>query len=541
MEKKTLAEHLRQASDFFDSGYVVKAGQIWQAILKRDSSNGEARAGLLKVRDVLTSGPDADISAAEPHTLPPPEDLATPVPADEAGHFLREGCSLYDSGALTEALAAWEKVLVIEPEHGLALSHVRGVRKELGLPILEIEKHAEPLMEADSKGSENEGILTSEPNQTEIDWFIDQGSHLYKIGKIAGAIHTWESALAIDPENVLTKGYLAMARAELEAKSGKKPLPGSIEASPFRQSVSSVPPSECRQSRPIPNKTPADLPINIASEPKSATKLSAPQVSDPQSAPGHGQGSNALMPSVITKRAELTREGPSLSKKVKKVPILSRLLSPITLVVLLLLTCGGGWLAFVNRDAILNAAQAAIKEEAIKSAHQSVKVVNLAITPEELKSQAKSALNSSPLRSYLLVQEVISRDPSDTTVAKLFEQAQQAMQSMATLPTQRQNADLNRLIASGNLEEAETLVETSLRQNPNNQRTRENLARVSLLLAREFAKQGKWESARSRLLMGAALFPKDLTWQARLKLLENLQTTPANLKEEQSQWYELLG
>jgi hypothetical protein len=205
-------------------------------------------------------------------------------------------------------------------------------------------------------------------------------------------------------------------------------------------------------------------------------------------------------------------------------------------VVVLLLAAGAVWLRSVKKDAILNAAQAAIREEAIKSAQQSNSLYNLTLTPAELKSQAKAAMQDSPLRAYLLAQEVINRDTLDTTAARLLEQAQQAM---AALPlSSASGGNFNRLMAAGNLEAAEALMVVRLRQFPNDMRAREDLARVSLLMVRGFVKQDKWDSARSRLLMGAALFPQDPTWQAKLKLLEHLRSIP---KEEQHRWIDLLG
>lgn len=614
MEKKTLAEHLKQASDLFDSGFVVKAGQIWQAILKRDSSVSEARAGLLKVREALSHRTDLGTPAEEQQVARAkaltqaesaqevPKKVQTEngpssVPLDAAGYYLHVGRSLYDSGALTEALATWEKVLTIEPGHSLALSHVRGVRKELGLPVPDnlkpdqivpiadnasadvhlllplakspsqssekteksndahnqldtkvaeaTETTLSPSVEAESKDVGHNDDIVAGPNrreqekqelQTQTELAIEQGSHLYKIGKVEEAIHAWESVIEIDPENILVKGYLTMAQTDMEAMSGDNLRPKSIDSHSIRSSAKLVP-TENWLSRPISQKTPMGQSIqNKAVPDKEVTQLPIADATAAEPVHNRSRSTNPPLPSVITQRPEVARQGLQITKKIKRVPVLSRLFSPMGLVIFLLLLGLCGLVVFLNKDAILSASQIAIKEEAIKSARQSAKVSDLTLTPEKLKDQAKSAFDNSPLMSYLLIQEVINLDSSDTSVAKLFDQAQQAMQATATAP--RTNTDINRLIASGNLEEAETLLEASLRQNPNAIRTRESLARVSLLLAREFAKQGKWESARSRLSMGAALFPKDPTWQARLELLKNLQAIP---KEDQSQWLELLG
>jgi tetratricopeptide (TPR) repeat protein len=144
-------------------------------------------------------------------------------------------------------------------------------------------------------------------------------------------------------------------------------------------------------------------------------------------------------------------------------------------------------------------------------------------------------MSSDPLRAYLLVQELISRDPNDTSLAMMLEQARQAM---AEAPKARADGDLGRLLAAGAFDDAEALLKSALMQNPNNMRARENLARVCLMHAKHLVANGQWGKARSRLLMGAALYPRDPSWQARIKFLENIQSSP---KEDHVRWAEMLG
>jgi hypothetical protein len=95
-----------------------------------------------------------------------------------------------------------------------------------------------------------------------------------------------------------------------------------------------------------------------------------------------------------------------------------------------------------------------------------------------------------------------------------------------------------RLMASGDLGGAAALLEGQLRRSPNDQKARENLARVSLLLARDCAAQGNWEGARLRLLLGSALFPGDMEWRGRLRLLEYLRSAQ---EDERTRWIGILG
>jgi tetratricopeptide (TPR) repeat protein len=552
VEKKTLAEFLKQASDFFDVGEVVKAGQIWQAILKRDSSIAEAKSGLLKVRAALSKG---EGSIAKPPAQPK---AAAPQAADgSVERFLQEGCSLYDSGALLGALDAWEKVLAIDPGHYLALSYTRGVRKELGLPINDdssVPQNTDSLPEtpvAPSQQPQGEPIVQDvahSVHQEKIVSLVERGSQLYKVGNLGSAIETWESVLALDPDNVLAKGYLTTARIDMKDRSvdNAAPFP-TAEVGPShtdalfisldQSNPRAIMPSDgqqfqksggLQQSEPFERSSQIDVPIG-----------SGPPFATIRPVAGIKKNIATQMPSLITSKHEPKRQGPAFSKEIKKLPLLSRLASPLSFIItfgiILLLAAGVFWFISAKKDALLRATQAAIKEGAIKNAHQSIKIINLSLTTEELKSQARAALGNNPLRAYMLVQEVIALDPTDSSAAKLLDQAQQ---TMTTMPRAGTDADFNRLMAGANLDGAAALLEARLRQNPNNIRIREDLARLCLLQARSHIKQDNWNGARSRLLMGAALFPKDPTWQARLKLLEHLQSIP---REEQQRWTELLG
>ena len=50
------APYLRQADDLFANGDIVKAGQIWQAILKQQPGHTTARERLLAVKQQVFGG-----------------------------------------------------------------------------------------------------------------------------------------------------------------------------------------------------------------------------------------------------------------------------------------------------------------------------------------------------------------------------------------------------------------------------------------------------------------------------------------------------
>jgi hypothetical protein len=189
----------------------------------------------------------------------------------------------------------------------------------------------------------------------------------------------------------------------------------------------------------------------------------------------------------------------------------------------------------VRKDARLVAARAAIREGAIKQAGQSTKTERLMPTVDELCQEARSLMHSDPLRAFLLADGVMKRDRMDASAPKLMEEARRAMLEHSAPPP---SGNYARFMAIGDLDGAAGFLEVQLRRNPNDQRTRENLARVSLLKARACAAHSDWEGARSRILLGSALSPDDLEWRARLKLLDYLR---AASEDERRLWIGLLG
>jgi len=471
---KTLAEHLKHAAALFDAGETVAAGQAWRAIIKIDPSNSEAKSGLLKV-----TASSADVE-----------------------RYLIEGRSLYDSGDLRGALGAWEMALAIDPDHQLALSHARGVRKELGIPIEQVKA------------------------------LIDSGARSYETGDFEGAASAWSEALALDSENNLVKAYLDLAQSDLDNQK-KKNEPTGIrdQGAGSREQGTGIRVSiDAPQSGATitPNSTLHPSPLAHHTSP--ITPRPSPIIPHPSPIIPH--------PSPIA-----PRPSPSLTRP--------RYLA-VFFVTALLLSGGAVWFRVAKKDALLRTTQTAIRENAIKQASSSARHDDLAMTVSELCAHAKAALFASPLRAYTLAQEAVKRDPLDTTAAKLLEDAKRAVSAIqqgapgtpytqpGTLakPSPQQGSNLNQLMASGNFDEAEMLLEARLTKKPDDMKARESLARVNILKARERARQGRWASARSSLLMGMALFPNDLAWRARLKLLDYLQTAP---EDEQRRWIEMLG
>lgn len=255
MSQDPYAPYLRQADDLFSKGELVKAGQIWQAILKQAPQHVEARGRLLQVKQRLLAlqaeaagaaappppapGPAAPEAVASepmgstaaegasgaapvppPQPTPPPEPTSVPAPAPppappvppparvpagdlDPDRLLNEGCTLFDMGQVEDALRKWEQLLALEPGHRLAREYANGARRDLGLPPLEA-----PAPEVSS----GPGATIDEED---VDKLLREAVQLYDIGLVEEAVSKWERVLAADPGRLDVKAYLEQARSEL--------------------------------------------------------------------------------------------------------------------------------------------------------------------------------------------------------------------------------------------------------------------------------------------------------------------------------------
>ncbi|MBI3131906.1 MAG: tetratricopeptide repeat protein [Acidobacteria bacterium] len=231
------APYLKQAAQLFGEGETLKAGQIWQAILKQQPAHVEAREGLLKVKAILElqKGAATPAPAPAPPPAPEPEPLPEPVAApapepptpaaesrepaappalvhsdDEIERLLREGCTLFDMGQLEDALKKWDHLLAGAPHHRMARDYANGARRELGLPLLgegevpAAAAPARPVPKADPTVDHGE----------DVDRMLREAVQLYDMGLPEEAISKWEKALALEPHRVEIQRYLEQARAE---------------------------------------------------------------------------------------------------------------------------------------------------------------------------------------------------------------------------------------------------------------------------------------------------------------------------------------
>ncbi|WP_243322423.1 hypothetical protein [Geothrix sp. SG200] len=264
------APYLRQADQLFAQGEIVKAGQIWQAILKQQPAHAEARERLLAVRDRLLAqrqeeervvaqavppqpptplpepvqppspappspvpAPAPAVVTAPPTPLPPPPahppapappalGPSTPVPSTpvappppphvEPERLVIEGCTLYDMGQVADALQKWEQALALDPTQSLALGYANGARRELGLPPLQGTAPAAPAEEPAPQADED------------VDKLLREAVQLYDMGLTEEAISKWEHVLALEPHREEIRGYLRQARKEV-TQAAAQPAP----------------------------------------------------------------------------------------------------------------------------------------------------------------------------------------------------------------------------------------------------------------------------------------------------------------------------
>ncbi len=205
------ASYLSQARALFAGGEVLKAGQIWQAILKKDPSHAEAKQGLYRVRLWLEAQQVPPAPAAPPPPPPPPPVLSAPPPAPPPPADPPE------AGAEEESALPPLQSINLEAHVPEAVPKAikRTQRSVGGAPP---PSEAEP---GPPTAPEAAPVLPL-PEEGEEERFIREGCTLYDMGEVQGAIQKWEAVLSRHPGHEMARGYLNQARREL----GLPPLPG---------------------------------------------------------------------------------------------------------------------------------------------------------------------------------------------------------------------------------------------------------------------------------------------------------------------------
>ena len=203
--------YLNEAAALFEAGDVVKAGQIWQAILKRDPNHGIARAGLYKVKVHF----DARATQDGLFVPPLPElPAAEPAQSLELSRLLDLGCTLYDDGRREEAISAWTRVQDQDPGNILAKGYIEGARRQMEAEA--VRTGALATLDAQAADAQAQAA-EAEAQDTEAshERLLRDGCTLFDMGQSEDALRKWERILAEDPQHGLALAYANDARKEL--------------------------------------------------------------------------------------------------------------------------------------------------------------------------------------------------------------------------------------------------------------------------------------------------------------------------------------
>ena len=589
------APYLRQADGLFDQGEIVKAGQIWQAILKQQPTHAEARERLLALRERLLAqrqaeaaapplpaptGPEPapEAPAPEPESVAPPSapdpspapaSATTPDPASSGvgpGRLVIEGCTLYDMGQVADALQKWEQALAIDPGNTLALGYANGARRELGLSSLQ----------ADAPTAQESPAFTDDEDVAKL---LREAVQLYDMGLTEEAISKWERVLVLEPHRDEIRVYLRQARLEvtqIQHQPPPAPAPGPAPVPPAAILPAPALPSDAetlalklrqaehllslqryeeaaftyQQALSLAPGHPAVLEgLERCRRPRSAPSPAMESIFDPQGRIAMVEEEPTLImaqpgpvepPASLTKAAPAPREGLSLPDRFQGASTrLPWLREPKVWVwagsAVLSLAVGLYALHTYRKDQELKEAVKAARAAAVAPVLRQAQAPDLTESPADILQEAETALGADPLHAYLRVQTLLALNPGDAAAAQLLEKARLGLPggvTGASLP------EFQRHLQNGDLEAAAKVMDALLRAQPDDPGLRARAARLHLALCSAHASQARWIEAAGDLRRGRALFPADKTWQTRLQLLERVKTLP---RAEQAAWLPLLG
>jgi tetratricopeptide (TPR) repeat protein len=530
--------HLNRAASLFQEGEAVQAGQIWQAILKRDPANQAARAGLYQVKLWLERN-----------------QAKTDIPQPDQEQLLREGCTLYDMGQMQDALRKWERILAADPQHKLALAYANDARRELGLAALEGSGAPPPqVAEGPAREQPGQGPADAAPG---ADQLVLEGVQIYDMGMVEEAMTKWERALKAVPDHKDALAYLEMARRDQEQTRNRPPArpapaetaktvidPGIWRAEQLlhqnrleeaAQAFQRLLDRDSRDPRVLQGYHQARALLNARSEPQSITLV---QLDRPAAKPAIPAPVGP--PPAVTARSAPHRNGFKLPWMLQGKRLPPWLNTPRNLALagglLFLGILGAVLYGEHRREAALREAVAAAKITALRPVARMTQIPVLAQSTEEVRQEAGRAMPDDPLLAYFRAEEWQRREPDSTAATDLVAQAKAGIATLkrpvGTLP------DFEKALQGGDLDGALRCMLGLLQQAPDDPELRSRARVVLLALAPIYAAKERFDDARDALRLGRAMYPMDKNWPAKLKLLESIQTMA---KPDRTPWIPLLG
>ena len=231
------ARYLQQAEELFGNGEIVRAGQIWQAVLKAVPDHGPAREGLLRVKAALEAQQAAEeaAEAAAAHRRQTDSSIEIPAFVEPAAEpqastepeVPREPEALPEPevAAAPEPEPAPAPAPAMEPEDDLAamLADLPDVlpppppEPERTAPIQALAPIHVPAPEAVSPAPQAPGPPPQAAGMDEDtqEKLLREGCTLYDMGQTEDALKKWNQLLAAVPDHAMALAYARGAREEL--------------------------------------------------------------------------------------------------------------------------------------------------------------------------------------------------------------------------------------------------------------------------------------------------------------------------------------
>ncbi len=476
--------------------------------------------------------------------------------------LIRQGCTLFDMDQVEDALARWEEVLKIEPNHRLALEYVASARQELArqaakpdIALAEPVASASPVQELASEDT-GEGIL-----EGRLFSLLQEGLQLYDKGNTEGAMAHWREMLALDPDNEDAKAYLSMAQKDSTAISqmdvGRSTGSFSLR-SPGKPLEAEALEQKCRQGERLMRLNRLEqaefaFELVLAQEPQHERALRGleqvkghlaerPSEAEAEVEPGLPRdGGVVTPPAAVTAPGQPARSGLALPGAVVDMTrdhpwMMSKGVWGGVAGLLILLVGGGYVFRQRQKDAKLASDRAYFSNSASAQVSRGNEPPDLSEKAASIRTEAELALGDDPVRAYHRAKEYLRLNPSEVAAAQLLDRARVALTEGTPKPATL--ADYQKHLLQGDLEAAEADIDALLRLKPEDSDLMQRASRLYLILAQFRASKEQWAEAKDALWKGRALNPTDRAWQGRIKLLGTIPNQP---KAERPGWIAFLG
>jgi len=474
--------------------------------------------------------------------------------------LIRQGCTLFDMDQVEDALARWEEILRVEPNHRLALEYVASARQELARkaakPIIALAEPAlsAPAVQELASEDTGEGIF-----EGRLFSLLQEGLQLHDKGNTEGAMARWREMLALDPDNEDARAYLSMAQKDTSAisladvgrgtgsfaiKGLGKPLDAEALEQKCRQGERLMRLGRLEQAEFAFKLVLAQEPLHERAsrglEQVKALVAERPLEHKPEVGPGRDNGV-ITPPAVVTAPGQPARSGLALPSAIMDMTrdypwMASKGVWGGVVGLLLVLIAAGFVFRQRQMDAKLASDRASFASAALAQVSRGNEAPDLSEKPAAIRTEAELALGDDPVLAYHRAKEFLRLNPSDISAAQLVERARVAL-SEGTLRAATL-ADYQKHLTQGDLETAEADIDALLRLKPDDSDLMQRASRLYLVLAQIQASKERWTEAKDALRKGRALNPTDPAWQGRMKLIEKIPNQP---KDERPGWIAFLG